>query len=66
MRKRVIGAVLTLYLGFGVCLGLLVKASIPAVNAAGVAYVTVAWPGLVKGAPIKAPIPSWAFSFGRR
>lgn len=63
MSGRILAAAATLYLGFGLCLGLATRAAIPAVNGAGVAYITVAWPGFVQGSPIKAPIPSWVFSF---
>jgi len=63
MRERVIGCAVVLYLGFGLCEGLLLKTAIPAVNGLGVAYMAVAWPGFIKGSPLEAPIPRWAFTF---
>lgn len=61
--KSFLGVALALYISFGLCLGLITRLAIPAVNAAGVAYIAMTWPAWVKGSPIKLHIPRWVFTF---
>lgn len=57
------------YIVVGLLMGAGMNRAIPAINAKGVAYITVTWPGFVVAAAFgtpNPPVPSWAFSFEDR
>lgn len=54
MRAAILGLTIGAYLGAGLYAGLLMQRAIPALNPAGVAWITVTWPNVIRCARVDA------------
>jgi hypothetical protein len=63
------GMFLAFYLLTGLAMGLGMERNLPSMNAAGVGYYALTWPGFVSAACFGTPppyVPAWAFTFEDR
>lgn len=70
MRKLVITATTSAYIGAGLFAGLLMQRAIPALNPVGVIFIAATWPNQIRCARVESncdAVPKWAapyvFSF---